>query len=59
MGQAVAGGAREIESEPAVSLWLGAGLGPVETFAMEYIRTPSGGAYGGYLFPASPRARTC
>jgi small ligand-binding sensory domain FIST len=51
VGQAVAGGAREIESEPAVSLWLGAGLGPVETFAMEYIRTPSGGAYGGYLFP--------
>jgi small ligand-binding sensory domain FIST len=55
VGQAVAGGAREIESEPAVSLWLGAGLGPVETFAMEYIRTPSGGAYGGYLFPSEPQ----
>jgi small ligand-binding sensory domain FIST len=55
VGQAVAGGAREVESEPAVSLWLGAGLGPVETFAMEYIRTPSGGAYGGYLFPSEPR----
>ena len=52
VGQAVAGGAREIESGPAVSLWLGAALGPVETFAMEYIRTPSGGAYGGYLFPS-------
>jgi small ligand-binding sensory domain FIST len=51
VGQAVAGGAREVESEPAVSLWLGAGLGPVETFAMEFIRTPSGGAYGGYRFP--------
>lgn len=51
VGEAVAGGAREVESEPAVSLWLGAGLGPVETFAMEYIRTPSGGAYAGYLFP--------
>jgi len=55
VGQAVAGGAREIESGPAVSLWLGAGLGPVETFAMEYIRTPSGGAYGGYLFPSDPQ----
>ena len=55
VGQAVAGGAREIESGPAVSLWLGAGLSPVETFAMEYIRTPSGGAYGGYLFPSDPQ----
>ena len=54
VGESVAGGAREVESEPAVSLWLGAGLGPVETFAMEYIRTPSGGAYGGYLFPRGP-----
>ena len=51
VGEAVAGGAREVESEPAVSLWLGADLGPVETFAMEYLRTPSGGTYGGYLFP--------
>ena len=47
----MAGGAREVESEPAVSLWLAAGLGPVETFAMEFVRTPSGGAFGGYLFP--------
>ncbi len=51
VGESVAGGAREVESEPAVSLWLGADLGPVQTFAMEYVRTPSGGAYGGYLFP--------
>jgi len=51
VGQAVAGGAREVESEPAVSLWLGAGLGPVETFAMEFTQTPSGGAYSGYRFP--------
>jgi small ligand-binding sensory domain FIST len=51
VGEAVAGGGREVESEPAVSLWLGAALGPVETFAMEFIRTPSGGAYGGYQFP--------
>jgi len=50
VGEAVAGGAREVESEPAVALWLGAGLGPVETFAMEFVRTSSGGAYGGYRF---------
>jgi small ligand-binding sensory domain FIST len=55
VGESVAGGSREIESQPAVSLWLGAGLGPVETFAMEYVRTPSGGAYGGYLFPREPQ----
>jgi small ligand-binding sensory domain FIST len=54
VGEAVAGGAREIESQPAVSLWLGSDLGPVETFAMQYIRTSSGGAYGGYLFPREP-----
>ena len=51
VAEAVAGGAREIESEPAVSLWLGAGLGPVESFAMDFIQTSSGGAYGGYQFP--------
>jgi len=50
VAEAVAGGAREVESEPAVALWLGAGLGPVESFAMEFVRTPSGGAYGGYRF---------
>jgi small ligand-binding sensory domain FIST len=54
VGEAVAGGAREVESEPAVSLWLGADLGPVETFAMEFVQTPSGGAYGGYRFPREP-----
>ena len=50
VAEAVAGGSREVESEPAVSLWLAAGLGPVETFAMEFVRTPSGGAFGGYRF---------
>jgi small ligand-binding sensory domain FIST len=54
VGEAVAGGAREVESEPAVSLWLGTGLGPVESFAMDFIRTSSGGAYGGYQFPPEP-----
>ena len=50
VAEAVAGGAREVESQPAVSLWLAAGLGQVETFAMEFVRTPSGGAFGGYRF---------
>ncbi len=50
VAEAVVGGVREVESEPAVSLWLAAGLGPVETFALEFIGTPSGGAYGGYRF---------
>jgi small ligand-binding sensory domain FIST len=54
VAEAVAGGAREVESEPAVSLWLAADLGPVETFAMEFVRTPSGGAYGGYRFEPGP-----
>ena len=55
VAEAVVGGAREIESEPAVSLWLVAGTDPVETFAMEYVATPSGGAIGGYRFePARP-----
>ena len=50
VAEAVAGGSREVESEPAVSLWLAAELGPVETFTMEFVRTPSGGAFGGYRF---------
>jgi small ligand-binding sensory domain FIST len=54
VAEAVAGGAREVESEPAVSLWLAAGVGPVETFAMEFVRTASGGAFGGYRFGPQP-----
>ena len=50
VAEGVAGGGREIESDPAVSLWLAADLGPVETFAMEFVRTASGGAYAGYRF---------
>ncbi len=54
VAEAVAGGAREIESGPAVALWLAAGLGPVETFAMEFVRTSGGGAFGGYRFEPGP-----
>ncbi len=50
VGEAVAGGAREVESEPAVSLWLAAELDQAETFGMEFVRTASGGAFGGYRF---------
>ena len=51
---AVAGGAREVENEPAVSLWLAADLGPVETFGMEFVPTSGGGAFGGYRFGPDP-----
>jgi len=54
VSEGVAGGAREVESGPAVSLWLAADLGPVETFAMEFIRTSEGGAFGGFRFGADP-----
>jgi small ligand-binding sensory domain FIST len=54
VAEAVAGGAREVESGPAVSLWLAADLGPVETFAMEFVRTSGGGAFGGYRFGPGP-----
>jgi small ligand-binding sensory domain FIST len=52
VAEAVVGGPREVETGPAVSLWLAADLGPVETFAMEFVRVPSGGAIAGYRFEA-------
>ena len=54
VAEGVAGGAREVESGPAVSLWLAADLGPVETFTMEFVRTATGGAFGGYRFDPDP-----
>jgi small ligand-binding sensory domain FIST len=54
VANAVVGGGREVESDPAVSLWLAADLGPVETFAMEFVQTSSGGAFGGYRFDPDP-----
>ena len=50
VASAVAGCGREVESGPAVSLWLAADHGPVETFAMEFVQTASGGAFAGYRF---------
>lgn len=54
VAESVVGSGREVESDPAVSLWLAAGTGPVETFAMNFVRTPSGGAFGGYQFDRDP-----
>lgn len=55
VAEAVVGGAREVESGPAVSLWLAAETGPVDTFAMEFVQTPSGGIIGGHRFePGRP-----
>src|ERR1700761_7919428 len=55
VAESVAGGPVEAESEAAVSLWLAADVGPVETFAMEFVRTSGGGAFGGYRFePGRP-----
>jgi len=48
VGEAVVGGPREVEREPAVSVWLGALPGGAETFHMEFLRTNSGGAFAGW-----------
>jgi small ligand-binding sensory domain FIST len=50
VGEAVVGGSREVEAEPAVSVWLGSLPRPVETFHMEFVSTESGGAFAGWLF---------
>jgi small ligand-binding sensory domain FIST len=39
---AVLGGAREIEEQPAVSLWAASGLGPVTPVRLDVLDTPSG-----------------
>jgi small ligand-binding sensory domain FIST len=46
----VVGGGREVETGPAVSVWVAAGTGPVETFSMQYVRARGGGLFGGYRF---------
>lgn len=52
VAEGVIGGGREIEDEPAVSLWLASGIGAVETFDVEYLGTPSGGLFAGHRFEA-------
>ncbi|MBI4261092.1 MAG: FIST C-terminal domain-containing protein [Actinobacteria bacterium] len=51
VGESVLGGDREVEGEPAVSVWLAALAQPVETFHMRFVRTGEGGLFGGYLWP--------
>jgi small ligand-binding sensory domain FIST len=46
----VVGGDREVESGPAVAVWLASLPEPVETFHMEFVRTSEGGVFGGYRF---------
>jgi small ligand-binding sensory domain FIST len=58
VGEAVLGGPREVEAEPAISVWLGAFPGRAETFHMEFVSTESGGAFGGWRFePSEPGGR--
>ena len=50
VAEAVVAGNREIERGPAVSVWLASLPQPVETFHMEFVATPSGGAFAGWRF---------
>lgn len=50
VAESVVGGAREVESEPGVSLWVAEGTGPVETFSLDYVQASSGGVFAGYRF---------
>jgi small ligand-binding sensory domain FIST len=50
VAETVVGGDREVESGPAVAVWLASLPEPVETFHMEFVRTSEGGVFGGYRF---------
>jgi small ligand-binding sensory domain FIST len=50
VAEAVVAGRREVESEPAVVVWLAALPQPAETFHMEFLRMKPGGAFVGYRF---------
>jgi small ligand-binding sensory domain FIST len=50
VAETVVGGEREVESGPAVAVWLASLPEPVETFHMEFVRTSEGGVFGGYRF---------
>jgi small ligand-binding sensory domain FIST len=53
VAQGVIGQGREVEEGPAVSLWVANGFPePVETFAVEYLATASGGLFAGHRFEA-------
>jgi small ligand-binding sensory domain FIST len=50
VAETVVGGDREVESGPALAVWLASLPEPVETFHMEFVRTSEGGVFGGYRF---------
>jgi small ligand-binding sensory domain FIST len=50
VAEGVIAGRREVEREPAVVVWLAVLPKPAETFHMEFLRTSSGGLFGGYRF---------
>jgi small ligand-binding sensory domain FIST len=59
VAESVLGGSRELESQPAVSLWLGADMEPVETYSMEFLPSASGGAFCGYNFERGIHLMVC
>lgn len=50
VAQTVVAGRRELEDEPAIAVWLAVLPRPAQTFHLEFVRTPSGGRFGGYRF---------
>ena len=50
VAEGVLAGRREVEAEPAVSVWLASMPEPVETFHMQFVRTESGGVLAGWRF---------
>ncbi|WP_280413018.1 FIST signal transduction protein [Nocardia asiatica] len=55
VAQAIVAGRREIEDEPAVTVWLASGLPAAETFQLDFLRTASGGLLAGYRFDKAAR----
>ncbi|HTV10591.1 MAG TPA: FIST N-terminal domain-containing protein [Acidimicrobiales bacterium] len=53
VAESVISGPREIEDGPALVAWVISGVGDVETFAMQYLATPSGGLFAGNRFEDS------
>src|SRR5207245_4349009 len=50
VAEAVIGGRREVEEGPAVSVWLGALPGEVESFHMQFVPAESGSVFAGWRF---------
>jgi small ligand-binding sensory domain FIST len=50
VGESIVGGSREIEGEPAVSVWAATLPDPAESFHMVFHRVDEGGAFAGWRF---------